>query len=324
MCSPLYLKSVAKAFTVCAAFLTVAAIFAPVWAADGTARCVTDDLGRRVCASNPELRLITLAPSLTETIFALGCGQLLRGRTQRCNQPAEALEVPIVGRYMRPDIEKILAQKPDLVLCTKAGTGIDLVNRLESFGISVFVNDSQSVDAVPELVTVLGKLLRREASAKRIVDDLKRRRESLRKRLARMRRPSVLYLVGVRPLIAAGPSSLLGAALAEAGGENVVTSASISYPRISIEHIIRTDPDVILILNKECPPDVDCLTDLHGLDTLSAVKKGRVVNLDADLMARPSPKIMDALETLAAILHPEALAKSYDPRTHRSSESRSR
>jgi len=273
--------------------------------------CVTDDLSRQVCVKNPVRRVVSFAPSLTEIVFALQAGDLLVGRTARCNRPNEAGNVPVVGAYLNPDPERVIALRPDLVLTTQTGVRKELVQRLEGLGIPVFVDDSGSLDAVLSLIRRLGVLISHEAMAGAIIGALEERREAVRRRISGTASPTVLFAVGIRPLVVASGKSFIGCLLREAGAINIAEDAAIPFPRYSIEEVIRKDPPIILMLDKECPDKVKCREEWIRYSQLSAVRNGRVHTLDADLMARPGTGIMECLETLAAILHPEAFQQGH-------------
>jgi len=267
-------------------------------------RCVRDDLGRQVCVSGVLKRLISFAPSLTEIIFALGAENSLVGRTSRCSRPREASRIQEIGAYLNPDLERVMALRPDLVCATKTGVREELVHRLSELRIPVFVDDSRSLDDICLLLKRLGTLLGRETEADKLVQEFQKRREVIRRRIEGAVKPSVLFAVGVRPLVVAGGKSFLGALIREAGGQNIAENESIPFPRYSFEEVNKRDPDLILVLDKECR-DEECLDQLRRYSTLRAVTNSRVYSMDADLMARPAPRILEGLELLAAIFHPE-------------------
>ena len=267
--------------------------------------CVTDDMGRKVCASGVPQRVVSLAPNLTETVFYLGVQDRLVGRTARCNRPAAASKIPQVGAYLHPDLERIITLKPDLVLATKPGLREEIVERLTALGIPVFVEDCKSVDDVCFLMERLGRLFHREQEATSAIEDIQRRRRVLKERLEGLPRPTVLFAVGVKPLVVAGGQSFLGALIREAGGVNIAEDIAIPYARFSFEEVIKKDPEYILILDKECKQQ-ECVDHLKRYPTLRAVRYEKVESLDADLVARPAPAVIEALELIAKTLHPHA------------------
>jgi iron complex transport system substrate-binding protein len=265
--------------------------------------CVEDDLSLQVCVPTSPKKVISLAPSLTEIVFDLGAGHLLVGRTERCNQPPQALDVQDIGAYLNPDLERIIAWTPDLVLSPEAGMRKEIVNRLAELGIPTFVDNSSSLDRIVHTVNRLGTIFGRESNARAVVGRFQQRRQAVRERVADVAKPLVVFAVGIRPLVLAGGRSFIGSLIREAGGANIAEEAPVPYPKFSMEEVARRDPDIIVVLNKECRDD-ECFTAWRAHRNLKAVRKGLIYQIDADLIARPSPKIMDAFEQLAAILHP--------------------
>ena len=277
--------------------------------------CVEDDLSRQVCVPAFPKRVISLAPSLTEIVFDLGAGHPLVGRTERCNEPPEALKIQDIGAYLNPDLERIIALRPDLVLSPEAGMRKEVVNRLTELGIPTFVDNSNSLDEIVHTVNRLGTILGRESDAKAVVQQFQQRRQAVRERVAHVSKPLILFAVGIRPLVLAGGRSFIGSLIREAGGVNVAEEAAVPYPKFSMEEVARRDPDIIVVLNKECRDD-ECFNEWQRHQALSAVRNNQVYELDADLIARPSPRIMDALEQLAAILHPEIFGSGLSVGVH--------
>jgi len=278
----------------------------PVVAEPAPKVCVEDDLSRQVCVSAFPKRVISLAPSLTETVFDLGAGNMLVGRTARCNEPPEVLKIQDVGAYLNPDLERVIALRPDLVLCPETGMRKEVVDRLTELGISTFVDSSKTLNDIIRLLERLGVILGRESEAHTIVQQFQLRRQAVRERVDHAGKPLVLFVVGIRPLVLAGGRSFIGSLIREAGGVNVAEKGDVPYPKFSMEEVVRRDPDIIIVLNKECRED-ECFNEWRKHPDLRAVKNNKIYQLDADLIARPSARIMDALEQLAAILHPKGV-----------------
>ncbi len=276
----------------------------PAGAAPDSKVCVEDDLSRQVCVPAFPKRVISLAPSLTEIVFDLGAGHLLVGRTERCNEPPEALDIQDIGAYLNPDLERIMALRPDLVLSPEAGMRKEIVNRLAELGIATFVDNSNSLDRIVHTVNRLGTILGRESDARAVVRQFQQRRQAVRERVAHVAKPLIVFAVGMRPLVLAGGRSFIGSLIREAGGANIAEEAPVPYPKFSMEEVARRDPDIIVVLNKDCRDD-ECFTAWQAHRDLKAVRNGLIFQLDADLVARPSLKIMDAFEQMAAILHPK-------------------
>jgi iron complex transport system substrate-binding protein len=270
--------------------------------------CVEDDLSRQVCVPAFPKRVISLGPSLTEIVFDLGAGHTLVGRTERCNEPPEALKIQDIGAYLNPDLERIIALRPDLVVSPETGMRKEVVDRLTEFGIPAFVDNSQTLDEIVHLLKRLGTILGRESDAKAVVQQFQQRRQAVRARVDHVSKPLILFAVGIRPLVLAGGRTFIGSLIREAGGVNVAEEAAVPYPKFSMEEVAKRDPDIIIVLNKECRGD-ECFNEWQRHQSLSAVKNHKIYQLDADMVARASPRIIDALEQLEAIFHPEIFGK---------------
>jgi iron complex transport system substrate-binding protein len=283
----------------------LSAAYGVSWSGQGaTTSCVTDDLARKVCVQGIPRRIVSFAPSLTEIVFALSAGDRLVGRTQRCNLPLQALKVPEIGGYLNPDFERVLSSRPDLVLTNRTSVRKQTVTRLDTMGIPVFVADTGTIDDIASLLTRLGTLLGRESEAVCLVDDLQKRRNAIRKSIPKSDQPTVLFAVGTHPLVVAGGKSFLGSLIRDAGGVNIAEDVSKPFVRYSIEEVIKKDPEIILVLDKECSGE-RCVDQWRHHKVLSAVRNKRVYSMNADLMARPSPRILEGLALLVKYMHDE-------------------
>jgi iron complex transport system substrate-binding protein len=265
----------------------------------------TDFMARRVTLPRPATRVVSLAPSLTEIVFQVGAGDSLVGRTSRCNEPPEAARVRDIGPYGKPDLERIQAVKPDLALAPALGLGKEVVARLTAMGVPVFVDNCSSLDDIALLVRRLGRLLGRESRAEAVARAFEERRRAVAARAEGRPKPKALFSVGLKPLVIAGGKSFIGAMIREAGGVNIAEDVSTPYPVFSIEEAIIRDPDVIIVLNKECSGQ-DCLRAWERHQGLTAVRNRAIFELDADIMTRACPRILDGFERLADILDAHA------------------
>ena len=293
---------------ICGLVISTILLMLPAAAEPASRVCVEDDLCRQVCVPAFPKRVVSLAPSLTEIVFELGAGHTLVGRTARCNEPPEALNIQDVGQYMNPDLERIIALRPDLILSPETGMRKEAVDRFTDLGIPTFVENSNSLDDIVHLMERLGTILGRESEAKTVLLQFKRRRQAVREQVAHVNKPLVVFAVGIRPLVVAGGRSFIGSLIREAGGVNVAEDAVVPYPKFNMEEVVKRDPDIITVLNKDCSGD-ECFNEWQRHQTLRAVRNNQVYELDADLMARASARIIDALEQLAAIFHPEIFGK---------------
>ncbi|MGC8659604.1 MAG: ABC transporter substrate-binding protein, partial [Desulfomonilaceae bacterium] len=271
--------------------------------------CVQDSIGAMVCLEAPASRVVSLAPSLTELMFALGAGNKLVGRTTKCDFPPCVKRIMDVGAYTNPDFERLITAQPDLVLAPKAGINREFIERLRCFKIPVYVDDSSNTEDIEHLIHDVGTMVGVDKEADRVIADIKIHLGKIRKTIAGIKRPSVLLVIGLRPLVVAGPKSFLGSLVKEAGGSNIVEGTKVEYPKFDIEEVIRRDPEVIFMLDKECRAD-NCIKEWDNHPTLKAVKNKRVYVLDADIVSRPGPRFIEALETLVKLLHPQIFTQS--------------
>ena len=276
---------------------------------------MTDQAGRRVMVPEDPQRVVCLAPSLTETVFALGQGQRVVGVSQFSDYPPQAADLPRVGSYVRPELERILARKPDLCLAVKDGNPRQVVKRLEQFGIPVYAFAPYSLDQVLDMVERLGRLLGCNEGAQDLLGALAQSIHQAQARAAAAdQRPRVLYLAGLGPFVGVGGDTYLHELITVAGGINV-TASFAGYPRLGQEDILRFAPDVVLV------PDMggrqralEAKAQLQKWPSLPAVAQNRIYTIDADSFNRPGPRLARALEVLTALLYPSEGA--FQPQRH--------
>lgn len=259
-----------------------------------------DDRGAVVRLPSSPSRIISLAPSLTEIVFLLGQERKLVGVTRYCNYPPQAKALPKVGGVSDPDVERIVAAGPDLVLFTTDGNPKDKVTALEELGIPCFGLSPQDLAGIYSAVERTGELLGVPERAKREADALRARA----KRAAGGKRaglsPRVLFVVSTSPIIAAGKSTFMDELLSMAGGMNAAGSFAGRYPRMSVEGLISVRPDVIFIAAME---GVEKFPDeVTRWKEVPAFRHGDVISLDGDLVTRPGPRMVSALEQVSQAL----------------------
>ncbi len=270
-----------------------------------SARKVTDQTGRSVNVPEKPTRIVSLAPSITETLFALGLRDQLVGDTDYCDYPPEARLKPRVGPVLNPNLEKIVELNPDLVLGSKEVNRIETADQLERLGIPVYGVTAETVEGTLRSIEDLGHVLHRESQARRLVAELRSRINRVGQGVAGRKRPKVLFVVWYRPLTTAGPRSFIADVVRHAGGISISDDLSGEWPRLSLEEALRRDPDVILFPRAESfAPSPQELMVLPGWKEFRAVKNHRL-HFVSDSVVRPSPRLVDALEEVARILHPE-------------------
>ncbi|KPK27474.1 MAG: ABC transporter substrate-binding protein [Desulfobacterales bacterium SG8_35_2] len=267
---------------------------------------VTDQVGRTLMVPENPQRVVALAPSITEIIYDLGQEDRLVGVTQYSTYPSEAQSLPRVGSYVRLDIEKIVALKPDLCLATKDGNPKHIVDKIVNLGIPVYVINPRNLQQIMDTVTGLGSLLHAEKAASKLVFEMEKRIGQVQERVKNEpSRPRVFFQIDAEPLFSAGTDTFIHELIELAGGINT-TAGEVSYPRYTWEDIIVLQPEIVLISSMAggLTPEY-LLNSWKKWDLVSAVKNDRIFVVDAELFDRPTPRLVQGLEVIAAILHPE-------------------
>ncbi|HVF46369.1 MAG TPA: cobalamin-binding protein [Pyrinomonadaceae bacterium] len=259
---------------------------------------VTDDLGRKVVVPVNVRRVVSLAPNLTENIFAVGAGDRLVGVTTFCNYPEAAASIPKVGDTMNPSIERIVAIKPDIVFVSTASQIENFTRTLEQNGIAVYVTNPASMDGVLKNLGQLNDLL--GVDAIETIENLGRRITVVRQAVAAAEKARVFVQISKEPLFTVGKQSFLNAIVDAAGGKSVTSDVETAYPKLSKETASALRPEVIIL--SESPDNQE---PNEVFRNSPAVKNGRVYKINADLLSRPGPRLIDALEQIARFLHPE-------------------
>ncbi|HYL83854.1 MAG TPA: cobalamin-binding protein [Candidatus Angelobacter sp.] len=270
-------------------------------------REVVDEVGRTVRIPQPVRRIVSLAPSMTETIYALGLQDRLVGDTDFCDYPPDAQSKPKVGGAINPSLEKIASLHPDLVLVTKALNLRETTNALDELGISSYATDPHTVDDIKTSTKKLAALLGVPDAGAAVADEMQQRLASLHRRLDTLTPKSVLFVVWTQPLISVGRSTFIADALLRAGAVSIVDS-SHDWPQVSLEEIARLQPDYLVFADSHSetvPREIDTLATLPGWKILNAIANRRYAVI-SDAVNRPAPRIVSAIEDLARQLHPEA------------------
>lgn len=261
---------------------------------------VTDDLGRTVTLRAPARRIISLAPSITESLFAIGAGDAVAGVTDYCNAPPAARRKPRVGGMTTPSLETIATLRPDLIVLSMEGNLREDFTALTSLGVPVAVTNPRSLEGIGRSLTMLGTLTGRRDSAARLVASLRARERAV---AAPAQSPRVLLLVSVQPLIAAGARTFIDELITHAGGINAAAATGMTYPTLSREAVVREDPDVVLIMSDVLSSPALLVQMYPEWERLTAVRNGRVHRVDADIVSRPGPRAVDGLHLLSSLMH---------------------
>jgi iron complex transport system substrate-binding protein len=268
-----------------------------------TARDMT---GRELTLAAPPKRIVSLVPSVTEIVYALGAERLLVGVTDFCDFPPEARTQPKVGGMVAPSLEAIVALKPDLVIATTEGTREDTVTQLSRLKVPVYLVTAHQVADVTSLITRLGELTGSASSAGPLVTRLEQRIEAVKKAVGPLARPRVLYVLWPEPLIVPGRGALVTELIQIAGGQSLTADDPDAWPRYSLEAAVARSPEVILLANHGAGTGAVEVEKWRRLASLPAVRSGRLLSVNGDLMHRYGPRFVDGLEQLARAIHPEA------------------
>lgn len=269
-----------------------------------SSRSFVDDAGRKIYLAQTPTRIVSLAPSVTEMLFAIGAGDQLVGVTQFCNYPPEALIKPKVG-YGNPNLESLVALQPDLVVAPKEIVKPDVALKLDELRIPLFVLKDTNIEDIFVHIQTLGRMLDRSARADAVAIGLRQQIAQIKQRTETLSPVRVLYVLNSQPLITVGPGSFIDQLISLAGGVNVAAKSGTSYPRLSMETVLQDDPEVLVFPVGETEGISDSEREAwRQWSTMTAVKQGRLHQIPADLLNRPGPRIARGLELLADILHP--------------------
>ena len=269
---------------------------------------VRDDAGRTVSFPQIPTRIVSLAPSQTEILFVLGLGDRLVAVNEWSDYPAEARSKPQV-RGLRPSLEQLVSLRPDLILTV--GGMADVVSQFEEGGLPVLVLAPRSVVDAYRNIETLAKLMRVPGRGRAVIEAIREKVADVRTRVGSARRPRVYYEVDaadpVRPF-SAGPGTIIHELLLLAGSENVAGTARVLWPQLSLEQLLRADPEIIILgdaINVNVPQTPEMLMRRPGWEGLTAVRRRAIRPVDGAVISRPGPRIGDGLEALARAIHPD-------------------
>ena len=271
-----------------------------------TAKTVTDQLGRYVIVPDNPKRVVALAPSITEIIFGLGQAHRLKGVTTYSDFPPEAQKLPKVGSYVHLDLEKIVALKPDLCIAIKDGNPRVIAQRLESLNIPVYAVDPDNLASIMKTVLEIGGLLDAQERADRLVESMHTRIRKVKTLVAKAaHRPGVFFQIGVSPIVSVGTHTFIHELIVLAGGTNLA-AGPVSYPRFSREQVLALSPEVIIITSMERSAVFEKVkAEWEKWPHMPAVRNQRIYVEDSNFFDRPTPRLVDGLELLIRLIHPE-------------------
>jgi iron complex transport system substrate-binding protein len=275
-----------------------------------SAQAYVDDVGRRMYFARPPARVVSLAPSITEMLFAMEAGDQLVGVTDFCDYPSEALKKPKVG-YSNPNLETLVALQPDLVVAPNDFLKPDVIAKLEQLKIPVFILADKNVEGIFAHIQTLGRIVGRSSKADALAMQIRQQITAIQQRIQGAAPVRVLYVLNSQPLITVGPGSFIDQLIGMAGGINVAAKSATPYPRLSMETVLQEDPEALVFpVGKAEGISESEQQTWRQWTTMTAVKRGRLHQISADWLNRPGPRIARGLEALAEILHPARLPGS--------------
>lgn len=270
-------------------------------------RVVIDSRGQEVAMPAKVERIVSLAPSNTEILFALGLGDKVVGVTNFCDYPEEAKAIEKVGDAFNMNVEKIVSLSPDLVLAIGGMT--EVMAKLEELGLAVVVLQPADLESIYQTIELVGQAAGAEAAAQALVASMRERVEAIEERLAGVaERPKVFYeLDATDPAkpYTAGPGTWHDQFIGLAGGINVAGQVDMPWVQFSTEEIIAQDPQVIVLGDANYGVTAEDVARRPGWEVIAAVRKGAIYPIDDNLISRPGPRVVEGIEALARILHPE-------------------
>lgn len=270
---------------------------------------VTDGLGRPVSLPQPAQRIVSMAPSNTEILFAIGAGAQMVGRDELSDYPPEALNLPSVGgSWSSYNYEMIVSLQPDLVLAGEINTP-EQVKAIEDLGIPVYyLSNPATLEDMYTNLQIIGQLTGRQEQAAQLSASLQARVQAVDEKLATAQKVTVFYeLDGSEPAKpwTAGSGTFIDLLISRAGGVNVAANLNMAYAQYSLEDLLVQDPQVILLGDAAYGVTPEAVAQRAGWGGLQAVQNGQILTFDDNLVSRPGPRLVDGLEALAALLHPE-------------------
>jgi len=263
----------------------------------------------RIATVPRSARIVSLAPSVTETLFAIGVGTNVVGVSQYCDYPPQVRLLPKIGSFLTPNIEEIVALKPTLMIGLLTSSDLREIHALQRMGIATLMVDNDSVTSIEVSIEKIGNAVGRTQAAGELVARIRSRIGGMEERLARVERPPVLMVVGHQPLVAVGRGTYLDELLTLAHARNIADFSNQQWPRLSLEYIVASRPEVILDGQMGTDPQAPSRFWAR-YPSIPAVHQRRVFGYPDDPTLHPGPRVPQTLELLARLIHPEAFPGS--------------
>lgn len=263
---------------------------------------VKDDLGREVIIKEKPNRIISLAPSITEILFALNGGKTLSAVTDYCDYPSAVSSKPSVGGMIAPNFEKISEINPDLILMTVEGNNQTDFNKLLSLGYTVYVLKPKNVEGIFKSILDLGRIISAEDSANQLIIEMRKKQWVILNESRTKTKPKVFVVISLQPLISAGKETFIDELVTSAGGINIAADSPLQYPIINREEVLKQNPDVIIVMSDVVKSIEDVAAHFPEWKKTAAFKKQKIKIVDADILSRPGPRIIDGLKMIASVI----------------------
>lgn len=258
----------------------------------------------RVHAVEPQ-RIISLAPSVTETLFALGAGDAVVGVSTYCDYPPEVAKIKRVGSFLTPNVEEIVALRPDLIIGVPSPGNQDPVKTLQSLGLKVVIVEGDTVRQMRESIDTIAQAIGRPAAGRHLIEQIDARMDAIQERLRDAPQRRVLMAVGQKPLVAVGSGMFQDELIRMAHGINVAGGTGLAWPHLNIEVVIAWAPEVIIDATMGTEENAHALDFWRQFPSLPAVREQRLYGYRSYQLLRPGPRMPDALDTIARTIHPE-------------------
>jgi len=274
---------------------------------------LVDDMGYSLTLTSPPERIVSLAPSNTEILFAVGAGDKVVGVTNFCNYPydfaawIEAGNMTSIGSFKNPSVEPIVELEPDLVLASKQS--VAAVESLRNYGVNVLVLDAKNISDVLRDILLVGSAVDHYNEAVALESDLRQKIDAIANQAADATSTPKVYHE-VYPSMSAGPETFIDELITLAGGENIFHDASTRYPTVSSEAVIEKNPAIMVFPDsymgrEHFSETMEDVKNRPGWELISAVQNDTIYEINSDIISRAGPRLADALETLAKMIHPE-------------------
>jgi len=272
----------------------------------GEERLWTDETGRGVRIPYPPQKIISLAPSITEILFALELDKEIAGVTDFCDYPEAVSKKARIGGFVNPSIEKIVSIQPDLIIAIRDGNRMETIHRLSDLSFPVYVVDPKGFDGVITTLRNIGEIVGRQEKSRRMTAEIITRRDKVFTLTRSLHRPTVFFQVGYLPMITVGKGTLADDLIRLAGGASISENESAAYPSYNVELVVQKAPEIIIMSSMDSKRDYSSLVKMwQTWKTIPAVKKNAIHILDSNIVDRPTPRIVEGLGAMLRVIHPE-------------------